>query len=92
MENMENRESKMIVCVGCEKTFLFTPQEMDFYAEKGLTHEPKRCPDCRKTKRDANRQLFDAVCAECGAECKVPFEPVQDRPVYCVDCYRSHRN
>ncbi|MEG2596357.1 MAG: CxxC-x17-CxxC domain-containing protein, partial [Ruthenibacterium sp.] len=33
------------------------------------------------------RQMFDAVCASCGKNCKVPFEPRNDRPVYCSDCF-----
>lgn len=37
------------------------------------------------------RQMYDAVCSECGAKCQVPFEPSQDRPVYCRDCYRKKR-
>jgi len=37
------------------------------------------------------RQLFPAVCADCGKETKVPFEPSQGRPVYCSDCYRKIR-
>ena len=35
------------------------------------------------------RQLFPAVCADCGKETEVPFEPSQGRPVYCRDCYRK---
>jgi CxxC-x17-CxxC domain-containing protein len=38
------------------------------------------------------RETFDAVCAACGAQTKVPFRPVQGRPVYCRDCYRSQRS
>ncbi|MEG2699257.1 MAG: CxxC-x17-CxxC domain-containing protein, partial [Ruthenibacterium sp.] len=34
-----------------------------------------------------DRQMFDAVCASCGKSCKVPFEPRNDRPVYCSDCF-----
>ena len=37
------------------------------------------------------RQMFPAVCAECGKETEVPFEPRGDRPVYCSDCYRKVR-
>ena len=28
--------------------------------------------------------MFDAVCAACGKACKVPFQPREDRPVYCI--------
>ncbi|MDE5994012.1 MAG: zinc-binding protein, partial [Oscillospiraceae bacterium] len=27
------------------------------------------------------------VCASCGGEAKIPFEPKDDRPVYCSDCF-----
>ncbi len=33
------------------------------------------------------RQMFPAVCAECGQKTEVPFEPRGDRPVYCRDCF-----
>jgi len=35
------------------------------------------------------RQSFDAVCAACGAQTTLPFEPTQGRDVYCRDCYRK---
>jgi CxxC-x17-CxxC domain-containing protein len=37
------------------------------------------------------RQMYPAVCADCGKETTVPFEPRQGRPVYCSDCYRKVR-
>jgi CxxC-x17-CxxC domain-containing protein len=33
------------------------------------------------------RQMYSAVCAECGQKTEVPFEPRGDRPVYCRDCF-----
>ena len=35
------------------------------------------------------REMHDAVCANCGAACKVPFEPREDRPVYCSECFAN---
>jgi len=35
------------------------------------------------------RQLFPAVCTECGRNILVPFEPYGDLPVYCSHCYRK---
>ena len=29
------------------------------------------------------------VCAQCGKEAKVPFQPSNDRPVYCSECYAA---
>ena len=34
---------------------------------------------------------FKAVCAECGEECEIPFEPKEGRPVKCNDCFRRGR-
>jgi CxxC-x17-CxxC domain-containing protein len=35
------------------------------------------------------RQIFPAVCTECGRDVLVPFEPHRDLPIYCNDCYRK---
>ena len=35
--------------------------------------------------------LHVAVCSDCGSECEVPFQPRQDRPIYCKKCWPTHR-
>ena len=42
---------KTLVCSDCGKEFVFTEGEQAFYAEKGFTNEPKRCPECRKARK-----------------------------------------
>ena len=37
------------------------------------------------------REMHDATCGDCGNTCQVPFEPRQDKPVYCNDCFPNHR-
>lgn len=37
----------------------------------------------------ARREMYDVVCAQCGKETQVPFNPRGDRPVYCSDCFRT---
>jgi len=37
------------------------------------------------------REMFPAVCAECGKPTQVPFKPRGDRPVYCSDCFSNRR-
>jgi CxxC-x17-CxxC domain-containing protein len=37
-----------------------------------------------------SRQMYPAVCADCGQQTEVPFEPRGDRPVYCRDCFAKH--
>ena len=39
--------------------------------------------------RGLRRQMFPAVCDECGRDTRVPFEPNGYRPVYCSGCYRK---
>ena len=82
-------EDKTLVCKDCGNEFIFTAGEQEFYAEKGLTNEPKRCKACRaalKEKKD-DRPVFTAVCASCGEEAKVRFQPTEGRPVYCNACF-----
>lgn len=37
------------------------------------------------------RQMYAATCADCGRTAQVPFQPTGARPVYCSDCFQSHR-
>ena len=83
-------EDKTLVCKDCGKEFIFTAGEQEFFAEKGFVNEPLRCKECRDARKGANRsrgQLYTAVCAACGGEAKVPFQPKEDRPVYCSECF-----
>jgi CxxC-x17-CxxC domain-containing protein len=42
---------KTLTCRDCGATFVFTQSEQDFYAQKGFTNEPSRCPDCRAARK-----------------------------------------
>ena len=83
-------QDKTLKCKDCGAEFVFTAGEQEFYAEKGFVNEPQRCKPCRDAKKNAAkpaRELFTTTCARCGKEAKVPFQPSNDRPVYCSDCY-----
>lgn len=94
---------KTLQCADCGNSFVFSAEEQELFAMKGYTNEPKRCPSCRQAKRAQrgetggysgsrpNRQMFPAVCADCGMETQVPFEPREGRPVYCSRCYDKVR-
>lgn len=86
-------EDKTLTCKECGKEFIFSAGEQEFYQEKGFENEPARCRDCRNKRKHGNgeRQMFKVVCAECGKETEVPFEPKNDRPVYCRDCFNQKR-
>lgn len=32
-------------------------------------------------------ELHQAICADCGKSCEVPFKPNGRKPVYCKDCF-----
>ena len=85
-------EDKTMVCKDCGAEFIFTTGEQEFYAEKGFQNEPTRCKSCRssrKAQRNSERELHDAVCAQCGAPTKIPFIPKNDRPIYCSACFQD---
>lgn len=128
---------RTITCLDCGQEFTFTAGEQEFYAQRGFTEPPKRCPSdraLRKAQRsrsssdygnggDASgwgsgqvdsyqpayaggpsgyssgggyrerrpRELFEAVCADCGKTASVPFRPSGAKPVYCSDCFQNHR-
>ncbi len=93
-------QDKSLQCSDCGNSFTFTAEEQRFFQSKGYTNEPKRCPSCRQARKSerygngaysSQRQMFPAVCAECGKETEVPFQPREDRPVYCRDCYNKAR-
>ncbi len=89
---------KLLQCSDCGATFAFSVADQEFFAAKGYANEPKRCPPCREARRAertgysrVGRQMFPAVCAQCGKETQVPFQPREGRPVYCSDCYDKIR-
>ena len=83
-------EDKTLVCKDCGKEFVWTAGEQEFYASRGFENQPQRCKPCRDPRKNSTRgerQMFDATCASCGKACKVPFQPREDRPVYCSECF-----
>lgn len=45
---------KTLNCKDCGKDFVFSEGEQKFYMDKNFP-DPIRCPDCRKAKKEANR-------------------------------------
>ncbi len=84
-------EDKTIVCQQCGAEFVFTAGEQEFYANRGLANEPKRCKSCRDARKAAGRivESAEVVCANCGTATVVPFKPRGDKPVYCRECFAA---
>jgi CxxC-x17-CxxC domain-containing protein len=96
-------QDETLVCKECGAEFVFTAQEQEFFAEKGFANKPTRCRSCRIARKSAgrndggngeyrsDREMYDAVCAQCGKPTQIPFRPKNDRPVYCRDCFNKKR-
>ena len=86
---------KTLTCVECGGDFTHSAEDQEYHASRGFTNEPKRCSNCRSARRTGGnrgggygaREMFPAVCADCGQETEVPFQPRGDRPVYCRECF-----
>ena len=42
---------KTLTCRDCSQSFIFTTGEQEFFATKGFTNEPTRCPECRASRK-----------------------------------------
>ena len=101
MINMHTQDTTL-TCSDCGQEFTFTASEQLSYAQKGQG-KPSQCAFCRAARKIASgarnlpgggnggHQMYLAVCARCGRQTKVPFEPRGDRPVYCSTCYEERR-
>ena len=38
-------------CTDCNAAFTFSAGEQEFFAAKGFTNKPNRCPDCRAARK-----------------------------------------
>ncbi len=99
MMSNEGYQDRILTCRDCGLDFTFSAGEQEFYASRGLTNAPGRCPSCRAARRNgqssAPRQRsgehYETTCATCGRPTSVPFVPREDRPVYCSDCFQAQR-
>lgn len=95
-------QDRAITCLDCQQDFIFSAGEQEFFADKGLTNEPRRCKPCRTAKKERIEANLAAQasgekrnvrvqinCADCGMQAEVPFYPSQGRPVYCRPCHKA---
>lgn len=100
MMSNEGYRDRILTCRDCGQDFTFTVGEQEFYASKGLTNTPSRCPSCRSARRAGQSssnfraprgESYETTCATCGRLTSVPFVPREDRPVYCSECFQAQR-
>jgi CxxC-x17-CxxC domain-containing protein len=99
-ETASELEEIEILCIDCNKDFVWSVGEQTFFRDKGLKNPPKRCKECKQAKNERlaaiaaaqaagiKQRIEVAVsCARCGSQTTVPFYPSQGRPVYCRSCF-----
>ena len=84
-------EDKKLICKDCGAEFVFTAGEQEFFFFFGLLNEPKRCKNCLAARKNGGKTFYEGVCAKCGGVARVKFQPREDRPIYCSECF-ARRN
>lgn len=87
-----------IVCRDCETEFVFSASDQQDFKKRGF-REPTRCPACherrnsrRKHSRGGATVAHTAPCSICGKEALLPFKPIDDKPVYCTECFTAQQD
>jgi CxxC-x17-CxxC domain-containing protein len=76
---------KTLTCRDCGQQFTFTAGEQEFYAEKGFTNQPSRCPDCRRANKAA-RSSGGGSSYSSGGGYGAPRQERTMHPAICSDC------
>ena len=84
---------KTLECVECGTSFTFTASEQEFFATKGYTNEPKRCPQCRQANKQrrggsfgsydgsgSQRQIFTPAVAPAPRPNPTPLSSIRAHP------------
>lgn len=83
-------EDKTLICKDCGKEFVWTKGEQRFFAEKGFTNPPVRCPECRvkAKRRREGPPLIPIRCRVCGkaGEIPEPETPIDMNDLLCEEC------
>ena len=70
-----------LYCRDCTRAFTFTIGEQEFYARRGLTNAPSRCPECRAAHKQSSRGQRDSFGGSSGR-----FREREPRQLYSITC------
>ncbi len=100
-------EDRNLTCVECSSEFVFSADDQQFHADRGYQEPKRcpSCRQAKRAGGGGgygggggggggyggSRHMYDAVCADCGGTASVPYQPREDRPVYCSDCFSKHK-
>jgi CxxC-x17-CxxC domain-containing protein len=61
----------------------------------GFNKDRQDRPQNKRANLDKSRpgyqDYFDVKCSKCGKDCKIPFKPVSNKPVFCEECFRKNK-
>ncbi|HJT56255.1 MAG TPA: CxxC-x17-CxxC domain-containing protein [Ktedonobacteraceae bacterium] len=69
-----------LYCRDCNQAFTFTIGEQEFYASRGLTNTPGRCPECRAIRKQSSYEQRDSF----GSSGR--FREREPRQMYSATC------
>ncbi|MFL5701417.1 MAG: zinc-ribbon domain-containing protein, partial [Ktedonobacteraceae bacterium] len=69
-----------LYCRDCNQEFVFTSGEQEFYASRGLTNSPSRCPSCRAARKSQGGDRFG------GSRGGGNYREREPRQMYTVTC------
>ena len=74
-------------CRECGVDFVWTAGEQEFYASRGLTNPPSRCPDCRAARKAASGSAGGGTSRGGGGGGGGAFRPAREmHEVVCAGC------
>ena len=74
-----------LYCRDCNQEFVFTVGEQEFYASRGLTNSPSRCPSCRAARKGQGGGGYSSGRSSGGGGYR-DREPRQMYTVTCSSC------
>ena len=78
--------SKPVYCSDCFRKN--GPQDAGGGRDFGGDRQSSFRSDSRGSDR-GDREMFDAVCDNCGNKCQIPFQPRSGKPVLCSKCFEE---
>ena len=77
---------RTLTCSDCGSEFTFTAGEQQFYAEKGFTNEPRRCPACRQARKASSGGSYSSSSSSYGSSSYAPRAERTMYPAVCSSC------
>ncbi|HEX4208076.1 MAG TPA: zinc-ribbon domain containing protein [Ktedonobacteraceae bacterium] len=75
-----------LYCRDCNQEFTFTVGEQEFYASRGLTNTPSRCPECRAARKQAGGGRGQRGGGSYGGGGGGGYRDREPRQMYSVTC------